>query len=470
MRKLNTLWLRLAISFLIVTLLVITAVAWVVRTSVESSFGDYVNVSNMARFDGDLVSALENHYVEHNDWANVGTLLPARGGGQGIRVGEEPDEVQNPRGAQLFVANTDGMIVAATQPDWVEMAIADIGPSRQVDLAVDGKVIGTLGEQTPGTVALNAAERRFLQETTDGLLLTGLIAGLIAFVLSIGLSYSLTRPLQHLTDRITAWRLQEEKIPVRLQGTEEIRRLAVAFDDLLARLAAGEAQRQQMSADIAHELRTPVTVMRGHLEAMMDGVYPLDTAHLVVAYDQVLHLARLVEDLRLLTQAEAGRLPLNPSMVEINSVVEKSIERFGPLIHDHEINLATHLSAEPLTVLVDPHRIQQVLDNLLSNALRHTLPNGEIIIRTYQAERQVVVSIFNQSEQLLTDAQITQMFDRFWRGENDRNAGGSGLGLSITRELLRLQGGDIQAERESQGLTVTFVLPPFAGSEASGNP
>jgi len=279
-----------------VTLLVIGVVAVVVRGSVESSFGTYVTVSNIARFGGDLVTELERYYADSEGWSGVDVLLPGRGGGQG--TGSGSGEGSGTRGAQVFIADANGVILASTQIDWIGQRTEAIGPSRQVDLRVDGRVVGVLGEQTPGTIALMEAESQFLEETTSGLLLIAAAAGLVAVVLGIGLSYSLTRPLQSLTDRISRWRLRAEPEPLTVEGTDEIRRLSAAFTDLLARLAEGEAQRQRMSADVAHELRTPVTVMRGHLEAMMDGVYPMDEAHLAVAYDQVLHLARLVEDLR----------------------------------------------------------------------------------------------------------------------------------------------------------------------------
>ena len=452
----NKLWLRLAVSFLMVTLLVIGVVAIVVRGSVESGFGAYVAVSNRARFGSDLVTALEAYYIEAGSWKGVEALLPARGGsGNGFGAG------QGGRGAQVYVADRTGEIVASTQSTWIGLSVNAIGPSHQIDLYAAGHRVGILGEQTPGTRAQNEAENRFLQETSNGLLLTGIAAGFIAVILGVGLAYSLTRPLQNLTERISSWRLQDDLQSLPLAGTDEIQRLGTAFNDLLARLAAGEAQRQRMSADVAHELRTPVTVMRGHLEAMMDGVYPLDTAHLAVAYDQVLHLVRLVEDLRLLTQAEAGRLPLNPSIFDPTSVIQAAMERFAPLLSDTNIVINTSLPDVSAPVYADLHRVQQVLDNLLNNAIRHTPAYAAIDIVMTTVDEWVQIAITNQTRSQLSVEQITHLFDRFWRGEDarERDTGGSGLGLAITRELLRLQGGDIRAEQIEHGLRLTFTLP-----------
>ncbi len=451
------LWLRLSISFLATALLVIGAVAWMVRASVESSFSQYVNVSNLARFGGDLVAALENHYMENEGWIGVEALLPSRGRGEGAASSSAPDA----RGAQVFIADVDGIVIATTQPDWLGLAADSIGPSRRVDLVVEGHVVGMLGEQTPGTVALNEAESRFLQDTANGLLLTALFGGMVSIIVGIGLSYSLTRPLQHLTDAIRRWQLHGLQEPITVGGTDEIRRLGAAFNDLVDRLASGEAQRQRMSADIAHELRTPVTITRGHLEAMMDGVYPMDGAHLAVAYDQVLHLARLVEDLRLLTMAEAGRLPINPATLDIESLIASAVERFAPLAQDRGLTLTTHLPKETPSVYADPHRLQQVFDNLLSNAWRHTPDAGRITITVSNQPDELSIAIYNDSTERLDDEQIAHLFDRFWRGDTarERDRGGSGLGLAISRELLRLQGGEITAKRESGGLCFTFTLP-----------
>ncbi len=456
----NKLWMRLAVSFLAVTLAVIALVAVIVRGSIESSFGDYVNASNAARFGGDLMRALEDYYRENVTWQGVETLLPGHGGGQGTGNGQGSGQNSGTRGAQVFIADNSGVIVASTQADWLGQTADDIGATRRVALTVDGRTVGTLGEQTPGALALNEAEQRFLTDITGGLTLTALGVGVVALVLGIVFSYSLTRPLHQLTERISHWKLRDTSAPLEIRGTDEIRRLGAAFNDLLARLAEGEALRQRMSADVAHELRTPVTVMRGHLEAMMDGVYPMDTAHLAVAYDQVLHLARLVEDLRLLTQAEAGKLPLTPHTFDVIPLIQAAVERFAPLTQDRVLQVETRFPPTPAPVHADPHRLQQVLDNLLSNAVRHTPTGGRLGVMVTHEGGAVTVSISNQSETPLTDAQVAHLFDRFWRGEDARarDSGGSGLGLAITRELLRVMGGDIHAHRTPDGLTLTFRL------------
>lgn len=454
----NKLWLRLSLSFVLVTLIALGAVAWMVRDSVEARFGQYVNVSNIARFGGSLVSDLEAYYAERGDWEGAETVFSARGGGQGMGRGAAD---ASERGAQIFVADALGDIVAATQPDWVGESIDSIGHSRRVNLRVDGQIVGVLGEQTPGGSALDEAESRFLRETFHVLSQTAIIAGMLAFVVGVALSYSLTRPLQRLTDAIRGWQLGGTANIPAVSGTDEVQHLHRAFNDLLVRLREEEAHRRRMSADVAHELRTPVTVMRGHLEAMMDGVYPMDTTHLGTAYNQVLHLVRLVEDLRLLTLAEARRLPLSLSHFDITGTIRSAMERFAPLLEDGNIQTSLTLSDAPLTVYADQVRVQQVLDNLLSNAIRHTPSDGVLAVEAVSVAGAATVSITNAVQQPLEDDHIAHLFDRFWRGEEarQRDMGGSGLGLAITAELLRAQGGDIRAELVPDGLRLTFTLP-----------
>ena len=191
-------------------------------------------------------------------------------------------------------------------------------------------------------------------------------------------SFSLTQPLRQLAGRLALWTPATvgEQVPV--EGSAEVRQLADEFNAMSQRLAAAEQVRQQMAADVAHELRTPVTVLRGHLEAMLDGVYPLDVEHVAVAYEQTLHLSRLVDDLRLLTQAEAGRLPLKLEALAPGDLVAQSIARFEPLAQDAGIALHGDAASGLPSIEGDRARLLQVFDNLLINALRHTAADGAI--------------------------------------------------------------------------------------------
>ncbi|MBE2269114.1 MAG: GHKL domain-containing protein [Anaerolinea sp.] len=225
-------------------------------------------------------------------------------------------------------------------------------------------------------------------------------------------------------------------------------------------LAEAESLRQRMAADVAHELRTPVSVLRGHLEAMLDGVYPLDSAHVAVAHDQTIHLARLVEDLRVLTLAEAKRLPLERAQIDPAALASQLLDAFEPLIIDGEIHLIRAIAPDLPPIYADVTRIRQVISNLLTNAVRHTPEGGEIAVSVKRESHSVCFSVANTGSQL-SDTEAARVFQPFWRANaaRERDSGGSGLGLAISREIVALHGGSLSVETGSNRVTFAFTLP-----------
>jgi signal transduction histidine kinase len=287
--------------------------------------------------------------------------------------------------------------------------------------------------------------------------------------LGLLLALWLAQPLRQLANHMRRTSSAQLGAPIPNEGPTEVRQLAASFNAMSERLAAGEQLRRQLASDVAHELRSPVSVLRGHLEAIMDGVYPLDAEHLAVAYDQTLHLARLVEDLRLLTQAESGRLPLELAAVTPVTLVTEAVARFAPLAQDAGVALESETNLGLPPVAADAGRIQQVFDNLLTNALRHTEEGGTIRIAAALAPQPaapssapwagVRFSVSNSGD--LPPEDIEHLFDRFWRGDDAREADsrGSGLGLAITRQLVLRHGGVIGVEAGDGATTFTVDLP-----------
>ncbi len=449
----NRLWGRLALGFVIVTWVVIGVVALVVYGSVQTSFRQYVSARDAALFGSPLIEDLVTYYDTAGSWNGVQALLGQPGHGRAT----------GGRGAQTYIADADGLIVAATDAEWIGLTETEIGFSRMTPLMLNGVHIGNLGQQTPAYQALDEAEHRFMTQVSQGLILAGGATTLLALGLGIALAFSLTRPLQMLATRIAQWTPATVGEQVPAEGTTEVRQLAEEFNAMSQRLAAAEQVRQQMAADVAHELRTPVTVLRGHLEAMMDGVYPLDAEHVAVAYEQTLHLSRLVDDLRLLTQAEAGRLPLALERLSPATLVALSFARFEPLAQDAGIVLESEAASDLPMIQADRARLLQVFDNLLINALRHTAADGRICLRAQTNSGGVRFAVSNSGE---IDAETaTHLFDRFWRADDarSRDAGGSGLGLAITRQIILLHGGSIHVESGTGETRFIIDLPAAAG-------
>jgi len=461
--ELRRLWVRLALAFLLVTGGAIGAVALVVRQATDASFRSYLNQQESSRFDEATLAGLVDYYTAQGSWAGVESLLSpgsGNGAGRGGEGGQGAGAGARRGGVQTLLAGPDGLIVAATDPARGGERLSDALRARAVPRQAGGQTIGLLVQDTPGAQALGSAEATFLAQTSDWLAAAAVGAGLLALATGIALAWALTRPLDRLTEAAHGLGSGELGRQVPVSGALETAELARAFNRMSHDLAEGEQLRQRMAADLAHELRTPVTVLRGHLEAMLDGVYPLDADHLAVAYDQILHLHRLVSDLRLLTQAEAGRLPLERALAAPEALLAQAASLFQPLALDGGVRLESEVAPGLPPVWVDGDRFQQVLANLLSNALRHTPEGGAIRLTAGADPNGVRVAVRNTGPGLSPE-EATHLFERFWRADEarQRDSGGSGLGLAITRQLVQLHGGRIWVEAGPEQTAFVFTIP-----------
>jgi two-component system sensor histidine kinase BaeS len=236
---------------------------------------------------------------------------------------------------------------------------------------------------------------------------------------------------------------------------------------MAAALSANERQRQQLFADIAHELRTPLSIIRGQLEAMLDGVLELSPENLGLAHEETILLGRLVEELRALSLAESGQLPLDKHLLDVGTVAGGMQAAFDPLAEAEGIRLELVVEPDLPEVFADEARLRQVLGNLLSNALRHASqgdasdPEVRLVVAAKGSPAVVRVSVSDNGPGLPAEAQ-QHVFDRFWRADagRSRDRGGSGLGLAISRGIVIAHGGQIWAESApGTGATFTFELP-----------
>jgi signal transduction histidine kinase len=220
---------------------------------------------------------------------------------------------------------------------------------------------------------------------------------------------------------------------------------------------------------VAHELRTPLSVLRGQLEAMLDGVFPFTAENLAVAHEETLLLGRLVDDLRTLSLAETGQLTLACRATDPKEAVDRAAMAFGPLFEAEAVGLLTDVAPDLPAVWADGERLQQVLGNLLANALRYAAKaEGRpplVRLATALEGEMVRFSVSDNGPGLLSEAQA-HVFDRFWRGDPSRNRteGGSGLGLAICRALVLAHGGQIRVESApGKGTAFHFTLPVRSG-------
>jgi signal transduction histidine kinase len=260
-----------------------------------------------------------------------------------------------------------------------------------------------------------------------------------------------------------AHRLGKGELGVRVQvrGSQEIRELAETFNKMAAELQHAETLRTNLMADVSHELRTPLTVLEGNLRAALDRVVPLDEAEIASLYNQTRHLTRLVNDLRELSLAESGQLPLEKMPTNLKTLVSETIQALEPLAVERGVTLLDEVPQLP-EVTVDPFRIRQVLFNLLSNALRHTPEGGKITLNGETGSGVVTISVRDNGEGLEPE-QLSAVFDRFYRADKSRSreTGGTGLGLAIVKAIVEAHGGQIEAHSAGKGKGSLFrvVLP-----------
>jgi len=289
-----------------------------------------------------------------------------------------------------------------------------------------------------------------------------IFVGAVGAIAGVILSRMLSAPLQNLADgaRAIAGRNLTYRVPVR--GSDEMRTVAESFNDMAGQLEQAEALRRQLLADVAHELRNPIHVLRGNLQAILDGVYPLNEEELGRLLGQTEHLTRLVNDLHELALAEARQLPLHRQAVDLGQLTKDAAVAFGPLAAAQEVALRVELLGAPPVATVDPGRVRQALQNLLANALRHTPPGGHIRVAVTRRDDRAVLTVADSGSGIAPE-HLPQVFDRFFRTDSarDRESGGAGLGLAIVKAIAEAHGGDVQAESAGpgQGSTFTMRLP-----------
>jgi signal transduction histidine kinase len=242
----------------------------------------------------------------------------------------------------------------------------------------------------------------------------------------------------------------------RVQGPPDVRDLASAFNRMAERLERNERQRRDLLADVAHELRTPLSVIRGRVEGMRDGLYEVDGEHLELIERETDVMARLLEDLQLLSNAEAGALPLHRERLDPTELVDAVVAAYRAKADEAGVALETGSDDDVPLLAVDRVRIGEVLSNLVSNALRHTPAGGTVTLRMIHADAGVAFEVADTGEGIPAD-ELATVFDRFAKSPESR---GAGLGLAIAKSLVQAHGGSISAASEpGRGTTIRFVLP-----------
>lgn len=308
---------------------------------------------------------------------------------------------------------------------------------------------------------LGAAERTFVESYHRSLWWIGFLFAGIGLVVSYFLSGNITRPLRQLSRAAEKIRQGELKQEVPVETRDEVGQLAAVFNQMSAELAVNENNRQELLANIAHELKTPLAILQGHLESMLDGVEQPEPDKLFSMQEEVMRLTRLVGDLRDLSLAQVHQLELHLQPMDLGEKTERAAEMLEPLLEDKNLHFVKELAPDLPLRQLDPDRLNQILYNLITNAIRYTTPGTAILLKTEAAGENVRLLIADEGPGIAPE-DLPHVFEQFYRGDKSRNRalGGSGIGLSLAKSFVEAQGGSIRAENRKNGGAAFIVEFP----------
>jgi two-component system OmpR family sensor kinase/two-component system sensor histidine kinase BaeS len=481
----RSLGIKLIGAFALV-ILVGAAITYVVAArTVARQFTLFVSRSQQLRAES-LAPLFAGYYAQVGDWTGVETLLAdlpsvatqgqGRGRGQGLGRGGMGGQGLMGEGLDdhILLADSGGRIVLDSEDDLVGQVLPANGLELGVPVTVDGNRVGTLLVVAPDSGAAAALADNFLAALNRGVLLATVVAGLVALLLGALLVRQIIAPLRNLQSAANAIADGDLSQRVSIASHDEVGDVGHAFNQMAKALERDELLRRHMMADIAHELRTPLTVIQGQVEALLDGVFPLNPEQLAPIHDETILLTRLVSDLRELALAEAGQLTIERRPVDLGDLVGRVAAAVEPVAAEKGVALSADVSPDLPTISADADRLSQVLHNLLDNALRHTPPGGEISIRAGcepHTASEAWLEVRDTGEGIPAD-QLPYVFDRFYRADPARNraSGGSGLGLAIVRAIVEAHGGRVTVASDGvpgHGSSFTIYLPTYTATDPS---
>ena len=421
----------------------------------------------------------ERYYFNNGNWDGMDTLFfEARHGDNQDDLPPNPEENRPildslPEGfrdrwdwriaageERLILVDVNGEIVVDTHPEEAEIKNLQRELYKGVSLVVRGRKVGTL---VPASAigALTTVQNQFLRQVNVTIIGVTILGSLIAIVVASLLAQKTVAPVQALAVASQKVAAGDYSQRVEASGAGELVEMATSFNTMAAELQNQRDLRHRSMADLAHELRTPLTVLQIELESIEDGLSDPTPEVVAGLQTEVIHLNHLVEDLRTLSLMDAGELKMEFHSVDLVQLVNGVVNRFKGPAAEKNIQMIANLEPSLLLVKADDHRLVQVLINLLSNAIRHTPNNGNVIVSLRQDGKQAVITVRDNGNGI--DAEhLPHIFERLYRADNarDRRSGGSGLGLSIARSLVEAHGGQIWVQSEhNRGAVFAFSIP-----------
>lgn len=454
----RSLTFKLILAFLIVALTGVALVAIFAVLTTAVQFDRFV----VEQYRENFVDQFSAYYLTNGGWDGIDEVVPffGRYSAEGpfpfrIPAGQRPG--QREAGPITLVDNQDKVVLPGLGYHSGDIVSAS-DQAGGTPIVVDGEEVGRLLlTSAPTARAPVGAGSLFLNRVNRGLILGVIGATVVALLLGVLLARTLSQPIRELTDATRAVAQGELRQEVPVRSRDELGELAASFNQMSADLTRARDLRRQMTADIAHDLRTPISVILGHSEALSEGVLPPSPETYHVMHEEALRLSKMVEELRTLSLAQAGELELTIRPVAPQDLLTRTAGAYAPQAEKQDVELAIDVGDNLPDIFVDPDRMAQVLDNLVSNALRYSPSGGHIQLSAHTSPQGVRLAVQDNGPGI-PSGEIPYIFDRFYRGDKSRHRrqGGSGLGLAIARSIVEAHNGRIWATSDSeQGMCFT---------------
>jgi signal transduction histidine kinase len=454
---LRSLSLKLVLAFLLVGLTGAIIVSLFVGRYTQSAFGRFV-------FDHSrdpLVAALTEFYQSNASWKDVEVVLKR----ELVKIWAK-DEDTFP---WVILTDADGVILVSWGRTPIGKQLSERDVKRGAPIQVDDQVVGwLLYDELVGPLAPGTTEWDFMEDVKGAIWISAGSATAAALLLGVLLARAIARPVRELTAATRAVARGELGHQVTVRSKDDLGELALSFNQMSADLARSNKLRRQMTADIAHDLRTPLSIILGYTEALSDGKLHGTPEMYDAMHGEAQHLQRLIDDLRTLSLADAGELPLTKVQIAPHTLLERTASAYRVRAEQGEITLQVVAAPDLPSINVDPDRMAQVLKNLIDNALRHTDPGGQITLAA-ESDAGIVHLCVQDSGAGISPEDLPYVFERFYRGDKARQQqdSASGLGLAIAKSLVEAHGGSISVESVlGKGTSFTIAIPYAAYFQA----
>ncbi len=449
--------IKLGLSFVIVILIAVALVYFLTARSITARFAEF-RAQDREQIARQVSGLLAAYRMQTGSWFGIERILSTQ---YTVFINGRLIVRRSSMIGPFSLADENGRVIVSTKPDRVGTTLTPKEIASGIPIEIGSTRVGTLLLDSKPSI-LDPAEEKFLTSAKHSALLGGGIATGVAMFLAVILISQVLSPLRLLsraTERIAHGDLPERVI---LKARDEFGQLGESFNRMIENLRRSERVRQTMTADIAHELRTPVTIIQGNLEAILDGIYEPTPETIAPIYEETLHLGRLIDDLRELSLAEAGELPLNKEPTDITALIAQVTETISGALDDGP-EIVVDADEEVPEVSVDPMRIRQVIVNLVSNAVRYTPKEGKIEVTLHKVGREIELAVADNGPGIPPE-DLPHLFERFYRGDRARTraSGGSGLGLAIAKQWVEAHGGRIWAENLPEGGAKFTVRLPIS--------